>query len=375
MSFKGAILFFVLALIACGKKDEKNQFKSSVFSGWYQSLVDTNVHVSEGELLYYDKKIYHFFRLDSSNKHVSSNGSIAYRSSSDNGRSWSNFNVAYNSVYDDRNVLARVINNTIVLIFRRYDPAGFMIDLGYITTKDLKIWSSYKVISRKIDNGQPFGEIIDLGNNTFSFLTCDIGKAELFTFRGLLENIESRILYSYPDKFIDEPYLAKVDENNFFILARDEFHPYPNDSSYFLLHLAGINEKPTYLGRSEMNSNQVLTNRTAPYIKYISYLNKLLAISVQRKYFLPTHDSVFFYLGNKDSLLRKGNNWQLIYSIQRPNLNKNSVTYGYPKILELSQNEYFGIISERYNSSSINYFANSEYVGFYSFYLKLNKIE
>lgn len=371
MSFRIITVLLFFFSLSCKRDKIIPVYEGLFFSGWNESLIDTNIHVSEGELLDFNGMVCHFFRLDSAKKHVSSSGSIAFRTSSDKGRTWSKIGIVYNSIYDDRNVLAKVINSTVVLVFRRYNPAGFMIDLGYMTSTDLVNWSPYKTIERKLNNGQPFGEITELNNSMYSFLTCDIGRAEIFTFTNLLEKIESKILYDYKDKYIDEPYLVKTMRNNYFILARDEFHPYPNDSSYFLFQLADINDKPNYLGRSGMNANQINVNRTAPYLHYISRINSLLAISVQRKYFSASHDSVFFYLGHLDSIYNNSSKWKLIYSVNRPIPDKKSVIYGYPKLLKIANDEYLGMISERYNSSSINFFSNEEYVGFYSFYIKL----
>jgi len=370
---KNIIYYFILFFLSSSCKRDSSPFVNSVInSQWTVSYLDSNVHVSEGELLVRNDTIFHFFRLDSSNSHVSNNSSIAYRFSSNKGQSWSEPAIIYNSIYDDRNLIAKVINNSFLLIFRRYDERSGMKDLGFIKSNDLHNWSNYEIINTKLKDGQPFGEIINMTSDEYVFLTCEIGKAELFSFNGLVQNIDSKILYNYVDKMIDEPYLVKTSENSFFILARDEFHMFPNDSSYFLLFFENLNSNPVFISRTGMNNNQVNVNRSAPFIKYFNQFDKFFAVSVQRKYYTASQDSIFFYSSNLNRLKQSSKDWDLLFSITRPLPNKRTVTYGYPKIVAINNNEFLCIISERYNGGNTNsYFSNRENVAFFTLTFKI----
>jgi Neuraminidase (sialidase) len=81
-------------------------------------------HNSESFLVTLDSTVYHFFRQDpgQTGNHTGNGGRIMMRTSNDNGDTWTNPVVIYDSQYDDRNVHGGITEDgRIIVTFRKYD--------------------------------------------------------------------------------------------------------------------------------------------------------------------------------------------------------------------------------------------------------------
>lgn len=194
-------------------------------------------HSSEGSLIRVDDRLVHIYRLTESNgNHVSNDGAIAMRSSTDDGASWSRSKIIAQGNFDYRNARSEIVGENIITFFRIYDAETLTpISLNYIVGDRLgNNWTQPKEIPF-IDLDNDFYEMwIDnpkqYNNEEVLFTLHAVGFFQIWkaNLNQSLELVNASSFYSIDkrsdDEFsqIDEPELLIFDNNNLLVFFRND---------------------------------------------------------------------------------------------------------------------------------------------------------
>ncbi|MBS1590820.1 MAG: exo-alpha-sialidase [Bacteroidetes bacterium] len=370
MKNKFTIIVLYTLFVQCKKKE--NYEKSEYLFSPYTIVSDTLYHSSEGCLLRLNgDTLLNIFRLDSSNHHVSNGGQLVERYSFNVGKSWTQPSVIYDSKYDDRNVIACNIDNSgrIIMVFRRYDATAGQIDIGYCLSEDQgKTWGKYYILLDVIDDGQPFGNILKCNDGRLKFLISHPGKAQLYESGDLGLSWKSKgLVYDFSDILPDEAFMEKLNDNNLIMICRDEATQ--NNASYFQFVSINNGNSWNYCGRTNLNQTKFDVNRTAPFLFYDNSSNIIYAVSYERNINTNKKDSIFLYKANPAEILNSAKNWKLLCKNPRPMPISDASFYGYPRIIKTSSNSFYGVITDRRNTTQL--ITDNEYAFLYSFNIQI----
>jgi hypothetical protein len=217
-------------------------------------------------------KILYIYRHGTEYGEVSTTGAVYQKVSNDNGETWGNGVLIYNSTdYDDRNIVTGITpNGNIVVAFRRYDPLTLLAhDSGWVySTNEGSTWSSYNVLVTTTganDNHTPFGQLITRGT-TIGFMTYVSVTGG--THIGVLwESIDDGLsfptntaLYDFtssPSPSLGEPYLIDLPNGKSLIYLRSRQSNALGVSVYQLESDDGY----VFSGKIETNINEGALNR------------------------------------------------------------------------------------------------------------------
>lgn len=332
-------------------KDSLFSFRDTTLSLSAWKLSYNGYHAAEGSVFPLNgDTLINIFRLDTAMQHAGGKGQIVKRYSYDNGKSWTVPVVVYDGPDDDRNVVAaKLDNNRIVVIFRRYTGGGTDTDVGRIYSDDFgTTWSSYVALPPFLTTvALSFGTIVKGGDLAWHAILHKPGQCAMY------KTVDNGVNWTLQNNIFTTPAtagetsVAYVGSNRMIALTRDDA---AIDSTYIQFTSSDNGDTWARVGRVNMNQDQLLNNRTAPFIMWDSARSIVIATSYYRNQlgaspYTPREDSLFFYINDPDDVFSDARAWDLKYRIPRPQPSQIS-TYGYPNICKLTNGDYFGVYSE-----------------------------
>ena len=376
-SISRCILFLgILILCSCSKEDTA-RYDNYFISPVEPSLVDEN-HVSEGLIVSGENgELFHFFRYDKgiTGNHTGNNGSIAMRTSENDGKTWNSIKIIYNDEYDDRNLRGGIYKNgEIILFFRRYDASSnSSIDLNYITSYDNgESWTSRKTLNFDLDNVPEvwIDNFIEIGESKYLLPVHGVGYCELWYLgleKGIVKLYDKIWEWNYigkEDMLIDEPMFTYIGNNRIIGLFRNESK---NKKSNYLQVISDDN------GNSWTEPS--LTNICTPFfspspmIVYDRSVDKLIVVGTDRRLekngnYKPENSEIFVYINDASDVWEQPQNFSLISKFVRPTPNSFRL-YGYPSYGKISPGKYVIVFTESYLDNGL------EEADFYQFNISI----
>jgi hypothetical protein len=331
-----------------------------VVTGYQQSLFDDD-HTSEGFIVTLsDGRLVHFYRMDPGfeGDHISNNGRIVKRVSSDNGISWQSYEEVYNdSMWDDRNIHGGLIGqDSILLFFRKFD-AFFMQQIGmfFITSFDGGItWSAPH-------------DIYSINNGTF-------GSHKLIKIPGLgfIMSISGSyyVEIRYSQDGMDWNNLLHIWDytyNHLYNFGEACFSYIGNGKIIGLIRNIAQNFGSTYYQVTSSDLGQtwtppVSTNIAQPYfcpapmLFYDTLYNDLWALATDRRNYVASEfyaDSsrIWVYRNKPDEIFNYPQNYSLVTSMLRPEPSYYRL-YGYPTYARKSDGNYLIVFTDSHKKSN-----------------------
>lgn len=281
------------------------------------------------------------YRKDTSFSHVSNAGELVIRRSFDSGKTWSEGESLYNSIYDDRNiVVGELPNGNIIVIFRRFDhDNSITIDSGYIIGDSFGgNWSKYTAIeqTRGILN-QPFGKIF-LYKDKFPGFLIQIGSSKTLLFyseNNFLTSPSSKLVMQDVSKKLFEPNLINLGNGKSLILYRNGDNT--EGAASYIQYVSNDWENFNYMGGTNM-FDDYCCSVSSPVSIRLSKDKKYIEVTGNSRRLFQSEENlkneIRVYRTNTDEILLTAKAYSLFQIIERPWPSKHWL-YGYPDFIEI----------------------------------------
>jgi hypothetical protein len=309
-------------------------------------------HNSESFLVTLDSTVYHFFRQDpgQTGNHTGNGGRIMMRTSNDNGDTWTNPVVIYDSQYDDRNVHGGITEDgRIIVTFRKYDAfAATHIEYCFMYSDNKgQTWEGpFTLITDGAASGtnQIFGNnIIGYYNSIYSSKYCELRHS----WDG--SNWDS-IVYVWDYRLSNQ---YKISEASFVYLGNGVIIGlFRNDSGVFGENYFQV-ESYDY---GKTWTEPALTNIAegffcpSPWIFFEPIHNDVWVIAIDRRGNFPplyTHnqDAIWLYKMSPDEIIGDAHDYFPFLVFERPNPSFYRI-YGYPASTMTPDGNYLILFTE-----------------------------
>ena len=305
-------------------------------------------HNSEGFLVTLDSTIYHFFRQDpgQSGNHVGNGGRIMMRTSTDNGDTWTNPVVIYDSPYDDRNVHGGVTENgRIIVTFRKYDAFNLThIEYCFMYSDDkAHTWQGPFTINTE---GVSSSTNQIFGNNNIGYYNT-ISSSKYCELRHSWDGSNwDSIVYVWDFRLSNQ---YKISEASFTYLGNGVIIGlFRNDSIAFGQTYLQVESYDYGKSWTELQLTNIADGFycVSPFIFYDPDYNHVWVIASDRRgYYSHDQESIWLYKMYPDEIVGSPQSYIPFLVIQRPKPSFYRF-YGYPSSTKTPDGNYLVIFSE-----------------------------
>ncbi len=312
-------------------------------------------HTAEGfTVTLSDGSLAHFFRIESGREasHVGNGGMVAKITSDDNGTTWSEPIIVYDSEYDDRNVHGGMTNEgRIVLFFRKYDAQQaiglqllhiFSDDDGLTWSEPSEIIPSKEGIEETYVGGT--NEILFIPGRGYMQSIQGTGYLELRFSEDGIDWSDVGKIWDYTDNgeyLIDEVAFTLVGSDTLVGIIRDQAI-----SNYYQVYSLDKGETWT----EPIDTNIASDFFTVSPLIFTTEHNHLVVIASERgnKQLGPlnTQSGLWIYINEIDELSFPID-FSFFQKIDRP-IKTEYFFYGYPTLEKINRDEYLIVFSDAF---------------------------
>lgn len=325
---------------------EQISFDVNLPSGTPNHTSDTHNFIKDGVL-------YQVYRWDEFGSHVGVGSKIMYRTSTDQGETWTAGTQIYvDAVYDNRNYAVGVIGDRIIIFFRRSNPVDNTThDLGFIySDDDAATWSSYTTINPTLLSPAtvtaPYGKIMTGNGTTFyvPIYSLSPNRCEWFKTTDGGDTWVSDGL-KYDETIIGgeaaEPWYDFVSPTTVLALIRDE-----GDDPIAIYQSVSTDGGATFSTPVATNLGGGEHMKTGTNFCYDIDEDLILTAAFQRNRTEQGVDRIMYYANRLSEIISTPTNYRLI-SEAKPYYQSDLSVYGYPDIIKVAPNRYYLSYQER----------------------------
>lgn len=309
-------------------------------------------HNSESFLVTLDSTIYHFFRQDPgiTGNHTGNGGRIMLRTSTNNGDTWTNPVVIFDSPYDDRNVHGGVTENgRIIVNFRKYDAfTTTHIEYCFMYSDDkAQTWQGPFTLATE---GVSSGTHQIFGNNSIGYYNI-IYSSKYCEMRHSLDGSNwDSIVYVWDYRLSNQ---FKISEASFVYLGNGVIIGlFRNDSGILGESFFQVESYDYGLNWTEPTLTNIAEGFfcPSPWIFYEPVFNHVWVIATDRRGNFPPfynhiHDAIWLYKMYPDEITGNPNDYLPFLVFQRPNPSFYRL-YGYPASTKTPDGNYLVLFTE-----------------------------